>query len=86
MKHYRQRKKNYYRDLDLPIRYLLDEGISEYELSVYCKKEVGFKLNKQLESSIHHQREVCRFTGRSSYDILIKNYKKKHAWMDECSQ
>lgn len=49
---------------------------NDSELAVDCKKWAGFKRTKCLEKSgICHHREVI-FIGRSSYDILIKHYKK----------
>lgn len=52
--------------------------LSKVEVDEHELAGVWFKWMKCLENScICHQREVCRFTGRSSYDILIKHYKDK---------
>ncbi len=40
--------------------------------------KVGFRQNEWLEkASVRHNREVCRLTGKSSYEILIKNNEVK---------
>lgn len=52
--------------------------LSKVEIDEHELVGVWFKWIKCLEKSfICHQREVCRFNGRSSYDILIKHYKDK---------
>lgn len=46
------------------------------ELAVDCKKGAGFKPTIRLEKfCIRYQRKVWQFTGRSSYDILIKKWR-----------
>ncbi len=65
-------------DLVLFMGCWLDAGRSECEFAVSCKKGMGLcRLKKVEKSGMSHQREVCRFTGRMSYDILMK---KKLRW------
>ncbi len=50
----------------------LDGGISEYELAVNCKKEMGVKWTKWLEESgIHHQRICLLKITRSKYETCM---------------
>ncbi len=58
-------------DVGIALKYRFETGECEHA-------KVGFRLNEWLEkSSVHHNREVCRFAGKSSYEMIIKNNEVK---------
>lgn len=66
-------KRNVGQDM---VQFISRMGARECELTVDCKKRRSLHKLNDWRSSANITREVCCFTGGSSYDILKKKIKR----------